>query len=247
MNNLKKILNCRENWRCNRPLSCSYCGSGWQRGKFKGFVQCLNTLHKEDNQKEIPLTYIVIKSNKLGTLKDKLDEVITLVESLKELKKRGKLPIFFSRLEFSFSKGNLGFNPHLNLLVWGDYLPFRNISNELGLNFWHQKKTNDKKTAKSIAWYMLKFNKIGIEEGEAVRKALNRKRTIFSSKEFNFKSINYIDEFIDIDFSFLGVYPIRSKKELELRAEHKKKLQKLRRELKADIEQANKELFSSFI
>ena len=243
MNSLKKILNCRERWRCNRPLSCSYCGSGWQRGKFKGFIQCLDTFHKEQNQKDVSLVYIVIKSKKLGSLKEKLDEVLTLIEKLKELKKRGKLGVFFGRLEFAFSKRNWGFNPPLNLLVWGDGSLFKNTSDELDLSFWSQKKINDKKTAKSIAWYMLKYNNIGTEKGEAVRKALNKKRTIFSSREFNFKSINYIDEFIDIDFSFLGVYPIRSKTEIELRDEHKKTLQGLRSKLKAEIAKANEELF----
>lgn len=240
---MQKILQCRKNRRCNRTLSCSYCGSGWQRGKFKGFVQCLETLHEEQNQKDIPLTYIVIKSNKLGSLKDKLNDMTNLTEELKELKKRGKLAVFFSRLEISFSKGNLGFNPHLNILAWGDCSYFKNVSDKLGLSFWSQKKTNDKKTAKSVAWYMLKFNQIGIEKGEAVRKALNKKRTIFASREFNFKSINYIDEFIDIDFSFLGIYPIRSKKDILLRAEHKKTLLKLRCKLKEEIAEANREFF----
>ena len=243
MNSLKKILNCREKWRCNRSLSCSYCGSSWQRGKFKGFIQSLNTLHQEQNQKDISLTYIVIRSNNLGSLKEKLHNISTLTEKLKELKKRGKLGVFFGRLEVSFSKVNLGFNPHLNLLVWGDVSPFKKVSHELNLNFWSQNKTNDKDTALSIAWYMLKFNNIGIEKGEAVRKALNRKRTILNSTEFNFKSINYIDEYIDIDFSFLVVKPIRSKKEILLRSEHKKTLQELRRKLKAEIAQANKELW----
>jgi len=243
MQNLQKILKCRKNWRCNRPLSCPNCGNSWRKAKFKGFSQCLDNLDEVSLSKETVLTYIVITSNKLGTLKEKLQDMFTLLNEVKKLKKKGKLPIFFGRLEFSFKKDSLGFNPHLNLLVWGDYSIFENLSNELGLNFWKKEKTNNKETAKSIAWYMLKFNSIGIEKGEAVRKALNKKRTIVNSKEFTFKSINYIDEYIDIDFSFMGVYPIRSEKEILLRAEHKKTLKKLRVTLNAEIETANKELF----
>jgi hypothetical protein len=41
----------------------------------------------------------------------------------------------------------------------------------------------------------------------------------------------------------MGVYPIRSKKEILLRVEHKKTLKKLRVTLNAEIETANKELF----
>jgi len=243
MRNLQKILQCRKDWRCNRPLSCEHCGKSWQRAKFKGFTQCLESLDEVILSRETILTYIVIKSNKLGTLKEKLNDMVSLLDEVKELKKRGKLPIFFSRLEFSFKKESLGFNPHLNLLVWGDYSIFERLAHSLGLTFWKRKKVNNKKTAKSIAWYMLKFNSIGIEKGEAVRKALNKKRTIINSKEFAFKSINYIDEYIDIDFSFMGIYPIRSKREILLRAEHKKNLKELRTQLKLEISKANQELF----
>lgn len=238
-----KILQCRKNRRCNRPLSCPHCGEGWRKAKFKGFCQCLETFDKLKQTSDTSLTYIVIKSNKFGTLREKLNNLFVFLDEVKELKKRGKLPSFFGRLEISFKRDKLGFNPHLNLLVWGDYSIFQILANSLGLNFWHKNKSNDTKTIKSIVWYMLKFNNIGIEKGEAVRKALNKKRTIVNSSDFTFKTINYVDEYIDIDFSFMGVYPIRSKKEINLRVKHNKNLKGLREELKREISRANKEMF----
>jgi len=243
MRNLEKILNCRKHWRCNRFLSCSFCGKSWQRKKFKGFTQCLDTIQTTIIQPNTPMTQIVIRSNKLGTLADKFKEISLLLEELRELKKRGKLGVFYGRVEFSFSKGSLGFNPHLNLLVWGDYSIFKNTSDKLNLNFWSCKKCNDKNTAKSISWYMLKFNDIGIEKGEAVRKILNKKQTTINSKEFTFKNIDYIDEVINIDFSFMGVFPLRSKKEIELRAEHKQTLRELRSILNAEISKAYADMY----
>ena len=239
---LQKIQNCKKGRRCNRPLSCSFCGEGWQKGKFKGFIDCFNKLHLSNDTR---LTFIVITSNKFGTLREKSERIFKLLEEIKELKKRGKLPLFFGRLEFSFGKKSLGFNPHLNLLVWGDYSLFKELSHELDLRFWSEKKTNNEETVKSIVYYMLKFNNIGIEKGEAVRKILDKKRTIVNSREFQFKNVNYIDEYIDIDFSFMGVYPIRSKKEIYLKAQHKKELKKLREKLKLDISKANDEMWNT--
>ena len=242
MQTLQKIQDCKKGRRCNRTLSCSFCGLGWQKGKFKGFMQCFTKLHLSSDTR---LTYIVISSNKLGTLREKSEKIFELLEEMKELKKRAKLPLFFGRLEFSFGKKSLGFNPHLNLLIWGDDSIFKELSHKLNLRFWSKKKTNDKKTVKSIVWYMLKFNNIGIEEGEAVRKILDTKRTIVNSREFKSKNLNYIDDFIDIDFSFMGTYPIRSKKEIDLMAQHKIKLKKLREELKTDMLKANNQMWNN--
>jgi len=230
---IQKIQKCRTKWRCNSPLSCATCGANWQRGKFKAFTSSLETFESDSNS---ILSYIVIKSKKMGSLRSKIGDLFLLMDKLKELKKRNKLPNFFGRLEISFSKGSLGFNPHLNLLVWGDYETFQTVSLELSLSFWRRKKTNDDNTIKSIVWYMLKYNNIGIENGEAVRKVLKMRRTIITSKDLTLKTVNYIDEIIDIDFSFMGTYPIRSKEEIALRAEHKNTLRDLRNKLKHNIE-----------
>jgi len=232
MERIKKILSCKEKWRCNSPLSCATCGANWQRGKFKAFTSSLELF--ESNPRVI-LSYIVIKSNKLGSLRSKITDLFLLLDQIKELKKRNKLPSFFGRLEVSFSKGSLGFNPHLNLLVWGDYEAFKLLSLELSLSFWRREKTNDDKTAKSIAWYMLKYNSVGVENGEAVRKVLGMRRTIITSKDLTLKTVNYIDEIIDIDFSFMGTFPIRSKEEIALRLKHKNTLKALRLDLKSKI------------
>ena len=237
MKNTQKVKNCREGRRCSRPLSCRFCGEGWQRAKFKGFTQCLDNLDEVTLLSDTALTYIIIRSKKMGTLREKLKELLILMNEIKELKKRGKLGVFFGRLEVDYTKGRLGFNPHLNLLVWGDSSVFKSLAKSLSLVFWSRKKDNDKKTAKSIAWYALKFNPIGIEKGEAVRVALEKKRTVIHSREFNFKTISYIDEIIDMDFSFLGVYPIRSKKGILWR-EIKKRINKY---LDAKIKEADRD------
>jgi len=209
---MKKILECRKGRRCNRPLSCKHCAENWQRGKFKGFCQCLETLQQEAPQQ---VFFITIGTKKIGNLKIKLTDMFQFIEEVKELKKRGKLGIFYSRLEVSLNE--LGLYPHFHFLVWGDCPTLKTLSADLDLKF-HKTKV---KNIKNSAWYMLKFNSIGIEKGEAVRKALNKKRTILHSKEFNFKTISYIDEIIDIDFSFMGVYPIRSKEEIFLREQRR--------------------------
>lgn len=224
--NLKKILECRKFKRCNSPLSCSFCGESWRRGKFKQFV---NTYKVADNDS---ITYLVIKSNSLNTLGQGIQDVYALIEELKELKKRGKISDFYSRFEVSFSKNTLGFNPHLNILFFGDIGGIKAMAKEHNLSVWSCKKKNDENTVKSIIWYMLKYNKIGQEEGEAVKKALDRRRTILHTKRFNHKNINYLDDFLDLDFSFLGVYPIRSKAELKLREEIKNEKKKLNLKLK---------------
>jgi hypothetical protein len=146
-----------------------------------------------------------------------IEKIFLFIDELREEKKRGRLPLMYSRLEVSFGKKNLGFNPHLNIISFGNPNHIKDIATRYGLKIWYQKKDNQRDTALSIAWYILKFNNIGIEKGEAVRKVLNRRTTLLHSKEFNHKSINYIDEYIDLNFSFMGVYPIRTKMEIEVR------------------------------
>lgn len=238
MKNLRKILECKEGKRCNLPLSCPKCGEIWRRAKFKAFIECLPAVIKYNKI----LTYIVIKSNELNTLREGLSEILNFMDDLRELKKRGKLPTIYSRLEVSFGKKYLGFNPHLNMLVWGDISKIIELAKKHNLKFWKRSKENNIDTAKSIAWYMLKFNNIGIEKGEAVRKALNKRTTLFYTKEFNHKTEDYIDEIIDIDFRFLGVYPVRSKAEIEFRKFMKEVKRKLNQELKRIIDKENKKL-----
>ena len=213
MKKIQQILKCKKGFRCHSHLSCKKCGDIWQRNKFKNF--CLN-LDKCNLSNVTSLTYIVIKSNKISNLKNKLEDIINFLDDIKLLKKRNKISTFYSRLEVSFSKAKLGFHPHINFLVWGDISLYRELANKHNLAFWHSKKKNDTDTIKSIIWYSLKYNSIGVEEGEAVRVALDRKNTILASKEFT-NIVNYTDELIDLDFCFMGIYPIRSKKEIELR------------------------------
>ena len=92
---MQKILQCRKNRRCNKTLSCPHCGEGWRKAKFKGFCQCLESLDEVQLSSDTSLTYVVIKSNKLGTLKEKLNDILLLLDEIKELKKRGKLPHYF--------------------------------------------------------------------------------------------------------------------------------------------------------
>lgn len=228
MQNLKRVIECREGKRCNSPLCCSKCGESWQKGKFKAFVNRLPSVIETSSI----LTYIVIRSNEFNTLGQGIAELMGFIDDLRELKKRAKLSTSFSRLEVSFGKKNLGFNPHLNMLVWGDTGEIEKLSKLHGLKLWKQSKENSIMVAKSIAWYMLKHNKIGVEKGEAVRIALNKRSQLLYTKEFNHKTISYIDEYIDIDFSFMGIYPIRSKAELKLREEIRETKAKLNQSLK---------------
>jgi len=237
MRNLKKALHCRPRFRCGLHYSCEYCGIGWRIRHLNGFMHCLETLHESQPQHDIPMYYVVIGSNKFGTLDCKLSDFTLLLKEVSNLKKRGKLGVFFGRLEVSFKSAKWGLYPHLNLLVWGDYSKFETLAKTLGLTFWYNKKKNNLDTAKNIAYYMLKFNPIGIERGEAVRKAHNGRTTIIRSREFNFKSSDYTDEIIHTDFSFFGVYPIRSKKGILWR-EIKRRINKY---LNAKIKEADRD------
>lgn len=228
MQNLKRILECREGRRCNSPLSCKHCGENWRRAKFKAFAESLPSVIGDTDI----ITYLVIKPWEFLTLRDGIERMFSYLDLLREEKKRGRLPVMFSRLEVSFGKKNLGYNPHLNIICFGDPASLISLALGLDLKVWHKKKDGKKDTALSLAWYILKFNNIGIEKGEAVRRALNRRTPLLHSKEFNHKTINYIDEYIDIDFSFMGVYPIRSKEEIRIREKIREERQKLNRKFK---------------
>ena len=143
---MKKILECRKGRRCNRPLSCKHCAENWQRGKFKGFCQCLETLQQEAPQQ---VFFITIGTKKIGNLKIKLTDMFQFIEEVKELKKRGKLGIFYGRLEVSFNE--LGLYPHFHFLVWGDCPTLKTLSADLDLKFRKRKAKNIKNIEKGEA------------------------------------------------------------------------------------------------
>lgn len=241
MKNLQKVIHCREGRRCNLPLSCPTCGENRRKKNFKEFAQGLDTFLNTESQTNTPLTYIVISLSGFSSLRNKLNKIINFTDEVRELKKRNKLPVFYSRIEVSF-KAPTKFHPHVNLLVWGDHSPFKQLCKKLKLNYWSRKKNNNRKTALSIAWYMLKFNNIDTERGEAVRIALNKKRPLLHSKEFNVKKNSYIDEIIDMEFVLWEYYPIRSKEEIKLREERREKIRQINQEYNPKIKRA-KEAF----
>lgn len=206
---IERVISCREGRRCGNHFACPSCAESWRKKKF---LKHFNNFKLSFDS----LTYIVVKNQSVGSLKAKLEPILKFLDELRLLKKRDKLQVCFCRLEVSFSRFYCGFNPHLNIILLDENIDnFAALAAKYNLSFWHRKKSADINTLKSIGWYILKFNNIGIERGEAVRKALNRKNTILYTKEFEAK--DYIDEIANIDFSFLGVYPIRTKKEIELR------------------------------
>ena len=211
MKRLKKILECKKGSRCNSPLSCRNCGENWRRGKFKQFVNCYDTLPTDI------ITYLVIKSSNFNTLDKGITDIYNLIEDIRELKKRCKIADFYLKIEVSFGKKSLGFNPHINILFFGDVGNIVELASKYNLTVWKKSKLNNEQVVKSIVWYMLKYNNLGIEKGEAVRIALNKRTTLLHSKRFNHKTISYIDDYIDLDFTWMGVYPIRSKEEILFR------------------------------
>ena len=217
--------NCREGKRCKNVFVCKFCGEVWRRNKFKNFCDSydLNFLNQD-------FFYYVIKPKKFDSLISNLEKMFFIIEQLRELKKRKK-GIFFARLEVSFSR-QYGFLPHLNIISFSSEL-YLNIGN---FAIWSRKITKEhEKNAKKIAWYILKFNNIGTEKGLIVQKALNRKSQLIYSTEF--KSKNWIDEILqsELDFRFLGVYPIRSKEEIELRKKITEKRKELSKYLKTEL------------
>ena len=218
-------MSCDKFRRCKSFFTCSVCGGHLQKKRFKNFT---NVYNKSDND---IITYIVIKPSKNKILSDSLNDILDLLNDIRKLKKNGKIGDFYSRLEVSFSK-NLGFNPHLNILSFGDFKEIKTLLDNYDLSFWHRKKDNNKDTVLSIIWYMLKFNSIGIEQGKAVKTALNRKRVILYSNRFTPLKDNCDSAFIDTDFSFLGIKPIRSKQEVLFRKKIKEERKKTNLKLK---------------
>lgn len=227
---LKNQLNCKEGWRCKKPLLCHFCAKIWQKRHFKAFAQTL--VHRGDDS----ITYMIVKSNSLNTLGVGIEDCYKFLGELKELKKRDKICDFYSRLEVSFGVNQLGFNPHINIVFFGSINGIKEIAQRYNLGVWHRKKENDRDTILSIVWYMLKFNDIGLTQGEAVATALKKRRTILHTKRFNYTLPKDSDELIDMDFSFLGTYSIRSKEEVSLREEIREKRRAINSEFKQKME-----------
>ena len=218
-------MGCVKGRRCKSFFTCSVCGGHLQKKRFKNFTNSYTRIDTDI------ITYIVIKPSKITILEDNLNTILNFMDDLRTLKKNKKIGDFYSRLEVSFSK-DLGFNPHLNILSFGDFTEIKKLLKDYDLTFWSRKKENNKDTIFSIIWYMLKFNSIGKEQGKAVKTALNRRRAILYSNRFTPKKDSCDMEFIDTNFSFLGTKPIRSKEEVFYRKEIAKERKKINLKLK---------------
>jgi hypothetical protein len=226
---LKRVLYCKPSNRCKNRFACKHCGEIWQKQNFLKFCDGLSNFRKNHHYNE-SITYFVIKAYEIMNLNDGLEACYSFIDELRELKKRDKIAPFWLNLEVSFGKKNLGFNPHVNLVYFGNKEDIERITCNYKLKCWSAKKENTDNTIKSLVWYSLKFNNIGIEKGEAVRIAINKRNTTLHTKHFNTKS--YVHDIAYIDFSFLGVYPIRSKEEVFYRKKYKEELKELRNKYK---------------
>jgi len=242
MKNIQRVLNCRKGSRCNNFFACKYCGDIWQKKNFINVCNGLNGVNLNDSI----ITYFIISSDYFGSLNNKLNQLLPFYNDLKELKKRNKLDVFYSRLEISFKKSKLGFYPHFNIITFSDIdkTKIKELAIKHGLKVWNRKVDNDINEVKKVFWYILKYNNLGIEKGEAVRIALNKKRTILHSKHFNSDNdLDYLKEISNIDFGFMGVYPIRTPEEILLREEIRKKRQELNKFFKSKLEEIKAKSF----
>ena len=215
---------CEVGRRCKKHLTCPDCAKSWQRREFKTF--CEGT--------KIPpngiLTYVVIKTQRRANFFSSLEEVYRVIDDIRESVKRSRIRgVFFGRLEISFSQ-SMGFNPHLNLITFGDVAPFLEIFMRYNLSVYRRQKENTQNVARSIVWYMLKFNYLRYEKGEIVRNALNKRQTIVSSRHFKGLGVGDVSA-SEVDYSFLKPCPIRYKEEVELRSVYASK----RREERAQL------------
>ncbi len=233
----ESFLKCQSGKRCGFFLGCSTCAGIWRRHKFSEFCSALDLNYNKISNEDI--FYIVIRPDFFGTLREKIEKIFLLVSEIREYRRnKKKLPFFYARLEISFKKSQLGFNPHLNIITT-DKVFFKKIAQKFGLNFWSRKKNNDLNTIKSIVWYMLKFNRLDYEQARAVQITLNKRRTIMTSEHFKTKNIDY-NYYIDTDFSFLGVMEIRSKDEVRLRNRVKKIRKNVNLFFKKELEKVKK-------
>lgn len=222
---------CEIGKRCRKHLSCRDCGESWQRKEFKRFCEGSKNLTRNEI-----LTYLVIKPVQIIGLHRGIGIIYGVIEELREEVKRQRLTgAFFGRLEVSFSQ-QYGFNPHLNLLAYGNIVPFLEIFMRHDVKVWRRVKENNMQTAYSIVWYMLKYNPIGYDKGELVRKILNRRQTVINSRHFNGLDLPEEVTAGDIDFRFMGTCKIRYREEIEARREHAAKLRKERAALREKIE-----------
>ncbi len=224
---------CEIGRRCRKHLTCPDCARSWQRKEFKTF--CEGTKIQPDGI----LTYFVIKTQRRGNLFYSVDELYKVVDDIREAVKRSRISsVFFGRLEVSFSQ-SMGFNPHLNLITFGDVTPFLEILMRYNLSVYRRIKENDKNVSRSIVWYMCKHNNLGYEKGEIVRTILNKRQTIVSSRHF--KNLNIGDvSATDVDYSFLKPCPIRYREEVELRSNYASQRRREREALISKIEAIKK-------
>ncbi len=204
---------CEVGRRCRKHLTCPDCARSWQRREFKTFCEGTKT------QPDGILTYFVIKTQRRGNLFQSVEELYKVIDDIREAVKRSKISsVFYGRLEVSFSQ-TMGFNPHLNLITFGDVTPFLVIFMRYNLSVYRRIKENDKNVARSIVWYMCKFNNLGYEKGEIVRAVLSKRQTIVNSRHF--KGLNVGDvSATEVDYSFLKPCPIRYREEIELRTNY---------------------------
>lgn len=204
---------CEVGKRCRKHLTCPDCARSWQRKEFKTF--CEGTKIQPDGI----LTYFVIKTQRRGNLFYSVDELYKVIDDIREAVKRSRITsVFYGRLEVSFSQ-TMGFNPHLNLITFGDVTPFLVILMRYNLSVYRRIKENDKNVARSIVWYMCKFNNLGYEKGEIVRTVLNKRQTIVNSRHFKGLSVGDVSA-TEVDYSFLKPCPIRYREEIELRNDY---------------------------
>ncbi len=233
---LLKILNCNEERRCRAHLSCKYCGEIWRKQRFKNFCDVFDSISLDGEA-----YYLIFKAEIIANLVEKLEKMYNFINDIRLLKKRNKLDfIYYGRLEVSFKKEKLGFFPHLNMVVFnGCYDILLQLARQHRLKVWRRRIKGGKNGVKNVVWYFLKFNNIGVERGEAVRIALNKRETIIYSKHFTKKDVN-MQELAELDFRFLGVCRIRTKEEIELRKQIREERRKINKKFKEELEKIAK-------
>lgn len=214
--------NCSVGFRCQNVFTCKVCGGHLQEKRFKSFVN--SYVYRDDDI----ITYAVLKSNTIKNLEDGLEDCFTFLDHLRALKKHNKICDFYSRLEVSFSNNFLGFNPHINIIFFGNFDVIFALAKKSNLTIWKQKKDNKKEVVLSLVWYILKFN--NIPNTPTVKLAINKKRVVLHSQRFNKKTEKTSE--LTKNFYENITFPIRSKKEVLYRKYIKEERRKLSKKLK---------------
>jgi len=231
-----RIKNCQYNFRCGLSYSCKKCGETKRKKEYATFSKT-----KIPNSEDNIITYIVIKNFKNLSLFDGLEAVYSFINELKKISKRKKFNdiYFYGKIEVSLK--DICFNPHINLLVWGDIAQIKELAITYNMSFWSKSKDIN---VSSIVWYMLKFNDLGIEAGEAVRRAINKRSTIMTNIKLNKSDDDYINDLMHTVFINNKTYEIKSKEELELESKRRARLRKDRARHKKKIEKAHNSLLA---